>query len=109
MSNTERAAKKAERITLHSLNFDDHADVYDYCMANCKPGDFLELSNQDVVYLQDAWPVLLRSENPPQEEILHRFEADSADWQSQLIAIYEQAKAEHNFEQGNGEADFPKP
>lgn len=109
MNKREQSNNAAERITLHTLDFDDHGDVYDYCMVNGKPGDFFELSNNDVVYLHEAWPVLIRSENPPSKQILHRFDQEHAHLQAELIQSYDKAKANNDFEAAQSNNDFPKP
>lgn len=59
----------SDSSTIHSVDFSDHRETYDYCMTDCLPGDFVELNNGEVVYLMDAWPVLIKGDNSP--GILH--------------------------------------
>lgn len=56
---------------IKKLDFDAHGDVYDWAMANSSDGDFLELSNGDIVYMLKAWPVLVLGDN--NENVLHAF------------------------------------
>ena len=77
------------QATIHSCDFSDHGEAYDFAMTHGRPGDFLELDNGDVVEIVEAWPVLIRGNNDA--EILHRFE-DPAMLQAALQR-YEQAKA----------------
>lgn len=50
---------------------EDHREAYDWTMTNAKPGDFIELGNDEVVYLFQAWPVIIIGDM--NKDILHRF------------------------------------